>query len=434
LNKKTTTAEWAWQATHALPEGSPAAIVASWGRCAEHGLRADATPELRSVDPDDLRARLRANEALVEVASRHLRWLSRLLGRIRHVAYVVDRDGVVLFSAGDREITDAAGLHPGNEWSEALMGTNGAGTALVAGRPVAVLGCEHYVRAWQGASCLAAPIHDADGRVVGAVDLTTAAEDCDPELLGLVAHAALTIGHELTARQLDPERKAREAAERKQSDREQLLATVAHDLRGPNSVVSLAADMLPTSEIESARARIKRATSRIDHLVRDLLDFSKVTDGHFAVVRERGDLCRAIADVVELFQPLAGAREIALAFAAPRDAPMMVPFDAAQVGRAISNIIQNALKFTPAGGRVVVGLEPGTTEVLVTVTDNGPGFSSEDLGRMFEPYWSGRLRSDSTGLGLAIASGIVKAHGGRISAENLPGGGARFVIALPVGP
>jgi signal transduction histidine kinase len=134
--------------------------------------------------------------------------------------------------------------------------------------------------------------------------------------------------------------------------------------------------------------------------------------------------------VAELFEPLAKAASIQLVCEVPAE-PVALRFDPSQLERAVSNVVLNALKFTPAGGKVVIRIEPGMDEVLLTVTDSGPGFSDEDLTRLFEPYWSGHLRSDSTGLGLAIASGIVQAHGGRISAENVPGGGARFAIALP---
>jgi signal transduction histidine kinase len=309
------------------------------------------------------------------------------------------------------------------------MGTNGAGTALAADRPVAVLGSEHWMRPWQGASCLAAPLHGPGGAVAGAIVVTTASQDCRPELLGLVAHVALTIDRELAARQLDPERRAREAAERRQLDREHLLAAVAHDLRGPNLVVSLAAG-LPDSELDRARVRIKRACSRIEGLVRDLLDFSRLNEGRFGVVRVSEDVGPWAVQVAELFEPLAKAASIQLVCEVPAE-PVALRFDPSQLERAVSNVVLNALKFTPAGGKVVIRIEPGMDEVLLTVTDSGPGFSDEDLTRLFEPYWSGHLRSDSTGLGLAIASGIVQAHGGRISAENVPGGGARFAIALP---
>jgi signal transduction histidine kinase len=427
-----TATEWSTRALDALPDPARHLIVASWQRCAARGLRPDATPEFRSVPSADLERRLRDNADVLSVASKHLRWLSRWLARFPHVAYLVDAEGVVLFATGDEEIARSAALQPGFVWSEALMGTNGAGTALVNDRPVAVLGCEHFVEAWRAASCLASPVHHPDGRIAGAIDLTTSVEQGDPELLGLVAHTALTIDQELRSRELDAEHAARLEADARRADREQLLAGVAHDLRGPNAVVSMIADALPNAEIESARAMLRRASTLTEGLVRELLDFSRMSEGRFGVAVEKGDLAALVREVAGMLEPVAAANGIALQVSHLDGAHFAnVTFDGRQLNRALTNVLQNALKFTPAGGRVEIRLEATAADVRVAITDTGPGIPSSDLERIFEPYWSGHMRSDSAGLGLAIANGIVKAHGGKISAENAAGGGARFVIALP---
>ena len=123
------------------------AVAQSWQRSEAAGVDRHAEPSFRRVAHEELQRRLSANRVLLEIAMPHLRWLSEWFGARPHVAYVVDADGVVLHSEGDRASIDLYHLSPGFDWSEAAMGTNGAGTALASGAPVAVIGCEHWARA-----------------------------------------------------------------------------------------------------------------------------------------------------------------------------------------------------------------------------------------------------------------------------------------------
>ncbi|HZZ93926.1 MAG TPA: GAF domain-containing protein [Usitatibacter sp.] len=181
---------------HRLPE-TPArwAIIASWNRCSH--LCADAPAPFHRVADAELARRLERNAALVEAASPRLRTLLRHFPARCSVAYVTDADGVVLAADGDAEHLRLFCLMPGYDWSEARMGTNGAGTCLIAGRPMVVAGREHLLRALEERTCIAAPIRHADGRIAGALDLSSPAPHGRDQRLEQVTEAALEIESQL---------------------------------------------------------------------------------------------------------------------------------------------------------------------------------------------------------------------------------------------
>jgi PAS domain S-box-containing protein len=173
-------------------------ILHSWRRSSAAGLSRESAVFPR-VEDAELRASLERNHELLEVAAPHLEWISTFMAGVRHVAYLTDGDGVVLDALGDRAQIDALRLSPGHDRSEGAIGTNGAGTALAAAAPVAVIGPEHFVTAFQNCACMAAPVR-VDGRVIGTIDVSTSVADATPDRLALVAHAAFVIERELMLR------------------------------------------------------------------------------------------------------------------------------------------------------------------------------------------------------------------------------------------
>lgn len=174
-------------------------IVQSWDRSKSAGVVAetDETPFQR-IPADELARRRRAHRPLIEAADRHLGWLSATVNDLPHVAYLVCRDGIVLHAvSSEPRLLEEWGLEPGHVWSEEAMGTNGAGTALASGSVAAVIGPEHYIRTVQGCTCLAAPVRDDTGEIVGAIDLSTSFAGWRPHRLVFVAYAAAMIERDL---------------------------------------------------------------------------------------------------------------------------------------------------------------------------------------------------------------------------------------------
>ncbi len=217
--------------------------------------------------------------------------------------------------------------------------------------------------------------------------------------------------------------------------REQLLAVVSHDLRSPLVAIMTAAQVLSTrTDVDVGDAggeSVLRAGDRMDRLVSDLLDFAAIDSGHLAVEKSAQPLGRLVDETLALLAaPAAAQRSITLAAAAvDATATTIVSCDRERVLQVLANLVGNAVKFTPVGGRVEVALRAVGGEVHVAVSDSGPGIPAEQLPHIFEPYWQGKRVSSGVGLGLFIVQGIVAAHGGRVWIE--PGPGARFVFSLP---
>ncbi|HLT90619.1 MAG TPA: PAS domain S-box protein [Woeseiaceae bacterium] len=235
----------------------------------------------------------------------------------------------------------------------------------------------------------------------------------------------VTVGFVGTLEDITAEREARERAERATRMRDRMLAAVAHDLRNPLNTIRLTVQaLLATGTNERELRVIERSAATMDHLIRDLLDVSKLESGYATVERQALDLSALCRETIELFEPEAHERGVALACEmAPGLA--QVRGDSHRLAQVLSNLLGNALAFTPRNGRVTIRGEMGEAGVRLSVEDTGPGFRAEDVERVFEPFWSGRT-GDRTGagLGLSICRAIVEAHGGRIWAEAHAGGGA----------
>lgn len=176
-------------------------ILESWLRC--RAVQVDPAPAqvlLRRTSDLDLRVRLEANNNLIDSAVPILAALSESLAPLSHVLYLTDADGIVLWSTGNNDTMRAYGLLPGFDWSEATMGTNGAGTALAVNRPVAVIGPDHYSLPFHDATCLAAPLRNPTGELIGAIDLSTHVEDAELSHLSDVVKAASDIEEALRTR------------------------------------------------------------------------------------------------------------------------------------------------------------------------------------------------------------------------------------------
>lgn len=173
-------------------------ILESWQRCKAFDV-ATAQSHLRRVPLPELKERLEREATLVKAAEKHLAWaLAAMAPLLPVIVILTDRDGIVLYSVGNApEAMVEFGLVPGYDWSERAMGTNGLGTAILFGAPVAVIGAEHYSQTWHNNTCVGAPVRGPDGEIRGAVDICTMAADGDPARLVLIAFVAHVIGLEL---------------------------------------------------------------------------------------------------------------------------------------------------------------------------------------------------------------------------------------------
>lgn len=173
-------------------------ILESWQRCRAFAIDV-ANTNLRRVSYGELRERLQRNDALLRAATVHLQWALASMHPIAPAVIILtDPAGVIIESVGNaHKMMATFGLVPGYDWSEKVMGTNGIGTALSFGGPVAVVGVEHYARAWHNSACVGAPIKGANEEFLGAVVICTTAADGDPSRLVLVSFLAHVIAREV---------------------------------------------------------------------------------------------------------------------------------------------------------------------------------------------------------------------------------------------
>lgn len=225
-------------------------------------------------------------------------------------------------------------------------------------------------------------------------------------------------------------------AQRATRAREHVLGVVSHDLRNPLSAIAMCARVLAETPPAdgSARAELARAivesTSWMSRMIQDLLDVAAIDAGVLSVVRERTALEPIVTRAIDLFAGQAHARGVALERAGSVD-PAILLADSERITQAIANLLGNAMKYTPEGGRVTVSTTAIGDGVAVEVEDTGCGIAADDLTHIFDRYWHSRHANAGSGLGLAIAKGIVEAHDGRIAVSSTPGVGSRFTLVLP---
>ena len=219
--------------------------------------------------------------------------------------------------------------------------------------------------------------------------------------------------------------------------REEVLAIVSHDLRNPLSAITLGASLVQTSTTLSDEDReqidtIEVSARRMRRLIADLLDVTRLEGGKRLPVEpsvvEAEDMLR---EAEELFRSQAGVTSLTIDYELESVLPP-VWADRDRIMQVLSNLIGNALKFVPPGGRIGVAVSRAGEAVRFSVADTGPGIPPENLGDIFSPYWQAkRAERLGAGLGLPIAKGIVEAHGGRIGVESEAGKGSRFWFTLP---
>ena len=272
----------------------------------------------------------------------------------------------------------------------------------------------------------------ASGKPLGALTLVTSGSGrrydiADLSLAAdLARRAAIVVEH---ARLFHEAQQATRA-------RDDVLAVVAHDLRNPLNTVTMAVSMMlettPPERVEERRQVeiLRRAADRMNRMIQDLLDVKRMESGRLTTDLKPELPETLINDTIDMLRPLAAGSTIRLEADIEDDLPPVLA-DAARVQQVLSNLVGNAVKFTPRSGRIIVCAERIDGEVRFGVIDTGPGIPAEQLPHIFGRFWQAKSDHRGIGLGLAIAKGIVEAHNGRIWVESHVGLGSTFYFTLP---
>jgi signal transduction histidine kinase len=223
------------------------------------------------------------------------------------------------------------------------------------------------------------------------------------------------------------------------ANRDEFLAIVGHDLRNLLSGIVLDATLTAeraaasdsSGKSAAAMQRIQRYAARMNRLIGDLVDVVSIDAGKLAVDRSPCDVAVLVAEAVDGFATVAAERGVTLDLDVAPGA-MLADLDHDRMLQVLANLLSNALKFTPHGGRVVVHAEPADGSIRLSVGDTGPGIPANAVDSVFERFWQADHRDRrGLGLGLYISRSLVEAHGGTIWVESEPGVGSTFHVSVP---
>ncbi|MCS6902434.1 MAG: HAMP domain-containing histidine kinase [Polyangiaceae bacterium] len=225
-----------------------------------------------------------------------------------------------------------------------------------------------------------------------------------------------------------------------EQQRADFFAMLTHDIRNPLGVILGDAELLleemqtaaEASERRQVLQRLRANLLTVHSLLANYLDLARIEAGQLTLVRTPVALNPLLRQVAQQYEPEAQHKSLRFTMRLQEDLPL-VEGDAIALERVFANLLLNAFKFSPAGGRVTVDSQAYENEVRVTVADNGPGIAPDELPLLFEKYrraHHARLQA-GTGLGLFIVKTLVEAQGGRIEVESVPGEGTRFSVSLP---
>ena len=217
-------------------------------------------------------------------------------------------------------------------------------------------------------------------------------------------------------------------------ERDELLAIFSHDVRNLLNTISRNVEIMRQTEGPTdteCLGRISHAAQRMKRLVDDTLDVSRVEGNGLQLDMHAQDLEALVSDAVDAVWNAARTKTVNVESHVPSGVRLLC--DPTRMFQALVNLLDNAIRHSPEGGRVVVEARAEPAHVAFSVSDAGPGVSEEELPRLFDRFWQGRSRQRAgAGLGLAIVKGVVEAHGGRIWVESAPGQGATFRFEIPL--
>jgi signal transduction histidine kinase len=220
-----------------------------------------------------------------------------------------------------------------------------------------------------------------------------------------------------------------------------MIAIVSHDIRNPLTAIRTTAGLLAKLSQQQGLdpsffrliGYIDKSVNRVYQLTSDLLDLSKMEAGHLKIKLKNEKVSDLFAEALDLFRPIASEREITLTASQLDNYTVYCAKE--RIHQVLSNLISNALKFTPAKGTIRLYANDKDDEINITVEDSGAGIATSDLPHIFTRFWQGKSSfSRGVGLGLSIVKAMVELHGGKVSVVSEKGNGSRFMFTLPKHP
>ncbi|HUK90328.1 MAG TPA: ATP-binding protein, partial [Blastocatellia bacterium] len=218
-----------------------------------------------------------------------------------------------------------------------------------------------------------------------------------------------------------------------------LLASVSHDLRTPLTSIRAAIDNILNYDSDWDKATLKEfyaiiseEVKRLTRLIDNLLEMARIEAGELKPAKEWASVSELFNNVLDRCSAALVGRKVEIEL---DESMPLVKIDVRQIAEALTNLIENAAKYSKSGGAIRLGARLDAGSLMVSVSDEGPGIGRDDISRVFDKFYRGAPAvagpSAGTGMGLAIARGIVQAHGGSIGVRSMPGQGATFEFSIP---
>jgi signal transduction histidine kinase len=423
-------------------------VGAAWVRSGSYGLDPHNIPR-QPLDRRRLEKAQKDARRLLEAASPAMAQVHNVMRGEPHMVAISDASGLILRMHLGQLADDCArsrNLFEGASWHERDVGSNGIGTALASEEPVCIAGPAHFADAYLAWTCVGVPLRTPDGRLAGALDFSLPTQRLTPHAWGWALSVASTIEAALARLPHDGEQRpidgwAEAPARQGQWDggKDVALAGLAHELRNPLNVMSMLLHLAERTPPDPARmgditARLRRQTDRLTRVMNDLGDIARFQRGALLVNREEVDLNEVVRSAIEATAPELERRghslEVQLA-----SQTLTVDGDPGRLEQVLVNLLTNAAKYTPAGGRIAVRSEGLEGEAIVRVRDTGHGIAARDLQLIFERFTRVVPPSGDPGgmgIGLALVKDLVSLHRGTVAARSDgPGRGSEFEVRLP---
>jgi two-component system sensor histidine kinase KdpD len=351
---------------------------------------------------------------------------------LRHISDVFDSQVALFVTAADGQLESATVGEGKQALTDADPGISGW---VHLNKQSAGLGTDTL----PGAEVLYVPLLGAT-KAVGVLAVRPSAKDrfLPPEQVHLLETFANQIAIVCERAQLSDDKEQARLQVKTEQMRSSLLSAVSHDLRTPLATITGAAsgivegtEALDLGSCKEMAREIYQESIRLDRLVANLLDITKLQSGSLQVLRELHPVDELVGAALNCLDKRTSSRPVRTHV--PEDLPL-VSVDPILIQQVLVNLIENALKYTPAESEIEVSAEDSDGTVTIGVADRGPGIADDRKGKIFEMFYREHPHcSAGAGLGLAICNGIVEAHGGKIWVEDRPGGGAQFKFTLQSG-
>ncbi len=248
----------------------------------------------------------------------------------------------------------------------------------------------------------------------------------------------------LTKQQERLEEKVREATKelyqayselkRTEKFRSEFFSNITHELKTPVTAIKGTIELIERKGTADRKHLeiIKKNIEKLSKMIKDLLDYSKIESGQIELLKKRNNIIEAIEDAIFLVSPLSQQKNIKIILKSERD--VWASFDYEKIQQVLSNLLTNAIKFSPPNSQIIIKVSEDENEVQVSIEDFGPGIPPEEREKVFQKFYRvSKDKREGIGLGLAICKGIIEAHGGRIWVEEPPHPGCIFHFTLPKG-